>query len=162
MKGHREVFDIWYTPKHCNASASITLIIYFNIGTNASNPIPANVFAIRQNTPIGATFIIAIVISIITSLNWLKKLATVDALFPSLASMIPTNNANTITGNISPVASDSNIFFGIIFNNVSAKLIEAVADVVVPSVTVISIPTPGLISDATPSARLIASAVVRI
>ena len=76
--------------------------------------------------------------------------------------MIPTNNANTITGNISPVASDSNIFFGIIFNNVSAKLIEAVADVVVPSVTVISIPTPGLISDATPSARLIASAVVRI
>ena len=59
----------WYTTKHWIASASITQPIYLSIGTNASKPILANVLAIRQNTPIGAAFITAIVISIIRSLN---------------------------------------------------------------------------------------------
>ena len=67
------------------------MTIYFNIGANAENPTVAKVRAIRQNTPIGATFMIAMVISIITSLNWLKKFATTEPLVPSFASMIPTN-----------------------------------------------------------------------
>ena len=59
----------WYTTKHCTARASTTAPMYFSIGRNASKPISANVFAIRQNTPIGATFMTAMVISIIRSLN---------------------------------------------------------------------------------------------
>ena len=146
-------------PKHCTASARITHSIYFNIGRNASNPVSENVFAIRQNTPTGATLMTAIVISIITSLNSLKKLDTVDALFPSFASIIPTNNAKMITGSISPSASEVNIFFGIIFNKVSAKLTVWVAASCVSDATWF-IPIPGLIRNATPSATQTASAVV--
>ena len=66
----------------------------------------AKVRAIRQNTPIGAIFLITMVISIMTSLNWLKKFATTEPLVPSFASMIPTNWANTMIGSISPFAMD--------------------------------------------------------
>ena len=95
--------------------AVVTLPMYLSIGKNALNPRFANVRAIKQNTPIGATFIIAIVISIITSLNSLKKFATVEARLPNLANIIPTNNANTIIGSISPLAIEEIGFFGIIF-----------------------------------------------
>ena len=101
--------------------------MYLSIGTKASKPMPAKVLAIRQNTPTGATFITAVVISIIMSLNWLKKLATVETLLPMDASRIPVNRANTMTGSISPFASELNIFLGMIFSSVSAKLMVVVS-----------------------------------
>ena len=121
---------------------------------------PAKVLAIRQNTPTGATFITAVVISIIMSLNWLKKLATVETLLPMDASRIPVNRANTMTGSISPFASELNIFLGMIFSSVSAKLMVVVSTAAEVSDTVSCIPKPGLIREATESARHTASAVV--
>ena len=106
--------------------------IYFNIGANAENPTVAKVRAIRQNTPIGAIFMIAMVISIMTSLNWLKKFATTEPLVPSFASMIPTNRANTMIGSISQFAMDCTGFFGMIFNRVSTRLVASVVEDTVP------------------------------
>ena len=57
--------------KHCSASASVTFPMYFSIGANAEKPTVAKVRAIRQKTPTGATFMTVMVISIMTSLNWL-------------------------------------------------------------------------------------------
>ena len=94
-----------YTTKHCNPSAINTLTIYFNIGTKASNPIVAKVLDIKQNTPIGATFITIIVISIIISLNCAKNLATTSTLLPSFARIIPTIIANKIICNMFPSAN---------------------------------------------------------
>ena len=88
---------IWYTPKHWIARASSTPIIYFASGINALKPIFAKVRLIRQKTPIGARLMIIMVISIIMSLNWLKKFATVSARSPIFARITPTIRANTIT-----------------------------------------------------------------
>ena len=60
---------IWYTPKHWIASARRTPIIYFASGINALKPMFAKVLLIRQNTPIGASAMIIMVISIMISLN---------------------------------------------------------------------------------------------
>ena len=65
--------------KHCSASASVTFPMYFSIGANAEKPTVAKVRAIRQKTPTGATFMTVMVISIMTSLNWLIKLETTEA-----------------------------------------------------------------------------------
>ena len=65
---------IWYTPKHWIASARRTPIIYFASGINALKPMFAKVLLMRQNTPIGASAMIIMVISIMMSLNWLKSL----------------------------------------------------------------------------------------
>ena len=119
-----------------------------------------NVLAIMQNTPIGATFIIAIVISIIISLNCPKKFATTDALLPNFASITPTNSAKTIIGSISPSDKDVKIFFGIMFSSVSAKFTFSVCSVAAADETVIFMTIPGFSSDAIPSATQIANAVV--
>ena len=66
-------------------------------GINALKPIFAKVRLIRQKTPIGARLMIIMVISIIMSLNWLKKFATVSARSPIFARITPTIRANTIT-----------------------------------------------------------------
>ena len=55
-----------------------------------------NVFATRQNTPTGATFMTIMVISIITSLNWAKKLETTSARSPSFARIMPMIRAKTM------------------------------------------------------------------
>ena len=103
--------------------------MYFNIGKNAENPTVAKVLAIRQNTPIGASFITVFVISIITSLNWPKKFATKSVLCPNFANITPTNNANTIIGSMSPFAMALIGFLGIIFNKVSAMVgLDAACD----------------------------------
>ena len=88
---------IWYTPKHWIASARRTPIIYFASGINALKPMFAKVLLMRQNTPIGASAMIIMVISIMISLNWLKKFATVSARSPIFARITPTIRANTIT-----------------------------------------------------------------
>ena len=134
--------------------------MYFNIGTKALNPIFANVRAIRQKTPIGATLITTIVISIIMSLNWLKKLATVDVLEPSFANMIPTNKAKTIIGSISAVAKDSIGFFGIIFKRISVSGLLSERETSEVEMLSTLTPSPGLMREATLSATVTAIAVV--
>ena len=134
--------------------------MYLSIGKNASNPISENVFAIRQKTPIGATFMIDIVISIMMSFHWLKKLATVDVLLPSFARSTPVNNANTIIGSISPFESELKILTGIILRSVSTIETFSASGTGEVSTLETSIPIPGLIIDATPRARHMASAVV--
>ena len=140
----------------------MTLPMYLSIGANAEKPTFAKVRAIRQKTPTGASFMMVIVISIMTSLNWLKKFATVEAFVPSFASMMPTNSAKTIIGSISPLAREAAGFFGMIFRIVSVRLV-VVSEVATSAVCTASIsrPIPGLISIATPSARQTASAVVK-
>ena len=108
--------------KHCSASASVTFPMYFSIGANAEKPTVAKVRAIRQKTPTGATFITVMVISIMTSLNWLIKLETTEARFPSFASITPTNRANTMMGSISPFAMEPIGFFGMMLSSVSTRL----------------------------------------
>ena len=150
----------WYTTRHCTASARVTAPIYLSIGRKASKPISANVLAIRQNTPIGATFITAIVISIIKSLNCAKKLDNVLALLPILASSTPINSANTMIGSISPFAIAPIGFFGMIFSSVSA--IETCSVLPISALLTFSMatPVPGSIISAIPKATIMASAVV--
>ena len=57
-----------YTTKACTPNAINTDNIYLSKGMKALKPIVEKVFAIRQNTPTGATLITIIVISIIMSL----------------------------------------------------------------------------------------------
>ena len=57
-----------YTTKACTPKAINTDNIYLSKGMKALKPIVEKVFAIRQNTPTGATLITIIVISIIISL----------------------------------------------------------------------------------------------
>ena len=78
-------------------SASRTAPIYLNIGTIAEKPRPANVFAIRQNTPIGARRMTIMVISIMMSLPCWKKFVTSWVLSWSFARIMPTMSANTMT-----------------------------------------------------------------
>ena len=76
------------------------------------------------------------------------------------ARRIPTNKAKKMIGSISPEDREVKIFFGIIFNNVSAKSTWVVATSVASSGNAIFKPTPGLIRLAMPSATQIAKAVV--
>ena len=79
---------------------------------------------------------------------------------PMAARRIPTNKAKKMIGSISPEDREVKIFFGIIFNNVSAKSTWVVATLVASSGNAIFKPTPGLIRLAIPSATQIAKAVV--
>ena len=153
---------IWYTPKHWIASASNTPIIYFASGTNALNPMFANVRLIRQKTPIGASAMIIIVISIMISLNWLKKFATVSARSPNFARITPMINANTMICSISPLARELIGLSGIIFNNVSVNEVAFIVstDAALVLIVLMSSPTPGLIRFPTDNATVTASAVV--
>jgi len=127
-----------------------------------SKPISANVLEIKQKTPIGANFITAIVISIIISLNWLKKFLTISTRSDIFARITPKISANKIICNIVPFASDSKIFVGIIFNNVSVTLVACVDSVTFEVILIadISKPIPGLITLAIHKATTTASAVV--
>ena len=137
-----------------------TLTMYFKSGMKAENPIPEKVLVIRQKTPTGASFIIIFVISIIISLNWPKKLATVSVLLPILANIIPTIRANKIVGNISPFAKAPIGFLGIIFKSVSARLVLSAIVTSAVSMLDVSRPIPGLIMFPTVRATVIATAVV--
>ena len=151
---------IWYTPRHWINSARKTASMYFNIGTKASKPISAKVFAIRQKTPTGASFITVIVISIIMSLNCEKKLETVETFVPSFASITPTNSANTMIGSISPLAMEPIGFLGIMLSRVSTIAVGSAAVTSFCSTALRLTPMPGLISCATVSARVTAIMVV--
>ena len=70
----------------------------------------------------GTIFMTVMVISIMTSLNWLIKLETTEARFPSFASITPTNRANTMMGSISPFAMEPIGFFGMMLSSVSTRL----------------------------------------
>ena len=153
---------IWYTPKHWIASAINTPIIYFASGTNALNPMFANVRLIRQKTPIGASAMIIIVISIMISLNWLKKFATVSARSPNFARITPMINANTMICSISPLARELIGLSGIIFNSVSVNEVAFIVstDAALVLIVLMSSPTPGLIRLPTVRATETARAVV--
>ena len=151
-----------YTTKHCTASASRTQNIYFNNGMNTSKPISANVFAIRQNTPIGASFMTAIVISIIISLNCPKKFFTMSTWSPMFARITPRINANTMICSIFPSLKELKILTGIMSNSVSVMLMDCVVSLTVEVTWIcdMSSPFPGLKILAIVSATVIASAVV--
>ena len=135
----------------------------------ALKPIVEKVFAIRQNTPTGATLITIIVISIIISLPWLKRELTVSAESPSLASITPKTKAKNITWSIDASDKPLNIFVGIISKIVSTKLsLSALFDATEPAVealcwtALISRPIPGLIKLPIHKATVMAIAVVAI
>ena len=155
---------IWYTPQHWMNSASRTAPIYLNIGTIAEKPRPANVFAIRQNTPIGARRMTIMVISIMMSLPCWKKFVTSWVLSCSFARMMPMISAKTMTWSISPFASAPIGFFGIILRMVSAKLTDWPPSMPVSTCCTcdISRPMPGLMSRPMPRATATAIMVVRI
>ena len=115
-----------------------------------------------QKTPIGARLMIIIVISIIMSLNWLKKFATVSARSPNFARITPMINANTMICSISPLARELIGLSGIIFNNVSVNEVAFMdsTDAALVLIVLMSSPTPGLIRFPTDNATVTASAVV--
>lgn len=61
--------SVGYTMNACIPNAIITQTTYFVSGIMASKPNPPNVLAIKQNTPIGAKYIIIEVMFIITLFN---------------------------------------------------------------------------------------------
>ena len=102
-----------------------------------------------------------VVISIITSLNWLKKLPTVSTLSPNFARIIPTISANKMIGSISPLASAPSGLVGMIFSSVSGRLTLPAMATSLRSMEDISSPTPGFITLATSMAAVMARAVVK-
>ena len=153
--------NIWYTPKHWSTSAITTQPMYLSIGTIASKPSVQNVLAISANTPNGATFITIIVISIMMSLNCVRKFVTVCTFSPSCASINPTNIAKKITASMFPSARAPIGFFGIMFRIVSATDVGSLESVVSVTWTAdISRPSPGPMRSATPSATATAIIVV--
>ena len=122
----------------------------------------AKVRLIRQKTPIGARLMIIMVISIIISLNWLKKFATVSARSPIFARITPMISANTITCSIVPLARELIGLSGMIFRIVSVSEVASIVSTEAADVWIalISSPTPGFIRFPTPRATQTASAVV--
>ncbi len=106
--------------------ANITQIMNLNSGIRASIPRVANVVAIRQKTPIGASFMTINVIFIITLLNCVKKFRTALVSSLSIDSILPTINEKIIVGIISPLASELIGLEGIMFKRLSVKVTLAV------------------------------------
>ncbi len=139
--------------------------MYLNIGTIALKPSSLNVRPIKQKTPIGATFMIIMVISIMMSLHCVQKFMTSCAFSFNLAKMTPTNKANTIICSISPLAKAATGLVGMIFKIVSTIDISVLVDeldtvVDTFSTALISKPIPGLIKRAIHKAIATATMVV--
>ena len=136
--------------------------MYFASGRNAENPMVAKVREIRQKTPIGARLMTIIVISIMISLNWLKKFATVSARSPSFARMTPMISAKTMTCSISPLARALNGLSGRMLSRVSEKEVACMVSTVEPLVWILlmSSPMPGLMMLPMVIATVTARAVV--
>ena len=136
--------------------------MYFASGRKALKPMVAKVREIRQNTPTGASDITIMVISIITSLNWLKKLPTVSARSPSFARITPTIRANRMICSISPLASAPMGLSGMMLSSVSVSDVACMLStwVLVLCSTLRSSPTPGFSRLPTNRATVTAQAVV--
>ena len=152
-----------YTMRHWIARASSTPIIYFPRGRNALKPILANVLEIRQNTPIGARLMTIMVISIMISLNWPKKLLTVSARSPSLANITPMISAKTMICSMLPLARELTGLSGMMFSRVSVSDVASICATSAAFVLIalISSPTPGSIIFPTVRATVMARAVVK-
>lgn len=108
----------------------ITHMMNLNNGIRASIPRFANVVAIKQNTPIGASFMTRCVIFIIILFDWLKNSLTSCVSSFSMDSIAPTIAANIIIGMMSPLASELIGFAGIMFNRLSVNVtLPAMSDV---------------------------------
>ena len=134
--------------------------MYLRSGIKASKPRFAKVLVSMKNTPIGAKLITRFVISIIRSLNWLKKFATSSALSPIFARRIPTIRANTITCSIFPFANELNGLSGMISSRVSTAEVFSATVTFSASIRFILSPIPGLMRAATDIATVTAIAVV--
>lgn len=104
------------------ASPATTHIINFIRGRIVLNPKVPNVVAIRQNTPIGAIFMMIPVIVIMISFNSLKKLLTVGVLLFNLTMINPIIAPKIMIGNMSPLAKAFKGFSGIMLKIVSGTV----------------------------------------
>src|SRR5574344_60040 len=137
-----------------------TLQTYLIKGINPDKPRFEKVLATKQNTPIGASFMTSIVISIITELPWVNTAASMSEVLRTLAKTIPIISAKKMIGNMSPLAKDSIGFFGMMFRIVSANLTLSVVAVVAVCAISKFVPSPGFMTLATVNAIIIAIAVV--
>ena len=148
-----------YTINACIAKPKSTHPMYLSKGISPSKPRPAKVFAIKQNTPIGANFITMEVISIMIVFPSTKNLLTVCVSSFNLANIKPTSTPKIITGSISPEARELIGLSGMMFITVSAMDCAVVRFACARPA--IFKPSPGLMIPAIRSAIVIANAVVK-